>query len=278
MKTEGMLILTEATSKQKWVDLVFGLTEGWWRFEDSELRPDYALLNEIQWRELLTDSGFNETEVISVNGKKEISLTSQSIILSKNKEESDKKYLICSDDSDFGDLLKNEITASGNKAILLNSEKEFVDFLSKETDFNNQDKIIFYSNSDGDNTNEISHYTINYLLTILQSIKGAPNLTIITKNSQHVISGDTTEGYADSPLWGFGKVIAIEHPELNCKRIDLDINNQSNAKLIIDEINSSDSNSVGEIAFRNGKRFKTRLKRASSRSESNITIDSNGTI
>ena len=27
---------------------------------------------------------------------------------------------------------------------------------------------------------------------------------------------------AQSPLWGLGRVIAAEHPELSCTRIDLD--------------------------------------------------------
>jgi ubiquinone/menaquinone biosynthesis C-methylase UbiE len=66
LKSDGLLILTEATSKQKWVDLVFGLTEGWWKFEDYNVRSDYALLNEKQWKDLLEESEFGETEIISV--------------------------------------------------------------------------------------------------------------------------------------------------------------------------------------------------------------------
>src|SRR5262249_4113287 len=36
---EGLLLLAEGTRPQRWIDLSFGLTEGWWKFTDHELRP-----------------------------------------------------------------------------------------------------------------------------------------------------------------------------------------------------------------------------------------------
>ncbi|NEP43637.1 MAG: methyltransferase, partial [Okeania sp. SIO2H7] len=41
----GMFVLVETTIRQRWVDLIFGLLEGWWKFQDYELRPDYPLLS-----------------------------------------------------------------------------------------------------------------------------------------------------------------------------------------------------------------------------------------
>jgi amino acid adenylation domain-containing protein len=57
----GMLLLIESTAKRRWVDLVFGMTEGWWRFEDTDLRPDHPLLDVSQWLDLLAASGFTQT-------------------------------------------------------------------------------------------------------------------------------------------------------------------------------------------------------------------------
>jgi microcystin synthetase protein McyG len=53
----GLLILLEGTARQRWVDLTFGLTEGWWRFEDPALRPDYALLSVAKWKTLFEETG-----------------------------------------------------------------------------------------------------------------------------------------------------------------------------------------------------------------------------
>ncbi len=56
----GLLIILEVTSSPRWVDLVFGITEGWFRFVDTELRPSYPLLSREQWVTLLKDEGFRE--------------------------------------------------------------------------------------------------------------------------------------------------------------------------------------------------------------------------
>jgi len=54
----GLLVLQETTAQRRWLDLVFGLTEGWWRFGDVSLRSRHALLSPNQWTALLSDSGF----------------------------------------------------------------------------------------------------------------------------------------------------------------------------------------------------------------------------
>ena len=40
----GLLAMLEVTQGQRWFDLTVGLTEGWWAFTDTQLRPDYPTL------------------------------------------------------------------------------------------------------------------------------------------------------------------------------------------------------------------------------------------
>ncbi|MHB8747486.1 MAG: condensation domain-containing protein, partial [Gammaproteobacteria bacterium] len=56
----GMLVLLESLRPQRWIDLVFGLTDGWWRFTDIDLRPEYPLLTGDGWRGVLSEVGFVE--------------------------------------------------------------------------------------------------------------------------------------------------------------------------------------------------------------------------
>ena len=61
----GLLFLLENTAPVKWVDLVWGLTPGWWRFSDSDLRPSHPLLSStLQWRELLNELEFSSVESV----------------------------------------------------------------------------------------------------------------------------------------------------------------------------------------------------------------------
>src|SRR6185436_10294715 len=54
----GILVLVEVTMALRWVDLIFGMTDGWWRFADADLRPGHPLLQEHQWLDLLSHNGF----------------------------------------------------------------------------------------------------------------------------------------------------------------------------------------------------------------------------
>jgi microcystin synthetase protein McyG len=56
----GALVLLEATSAQRIIDLTFGLTSDWWGFADSALRPDHPLLARDRWLEQLSAAGFGE--------------------------------------------------------------------------------------------------------------------------------------------------------------------------------------------------------------------------
>lgn len=54
----GLLGLVETIRSYPWVDMVWGLTEGWWYFEDSPLRKRSPLLNLAQWQGLLERGNF----------------------------------------------------------------------------------------------------------------------------------------------------------------------------------------------------------------------------
>lgn len=55
LHSNGLLCLVELTRNLFWFDLVFGLLDGWWRFEDGR---QHALASENFWRKCLTQSGF----------------------------------------------------------------------------------------------------------------------------------------------------------------------------------------------------------------------------
>ncbi|MEO2048092.1 MAG: SDR family NAD(P)-dependent oxidoreductase [Pirellulales bacterium] len=57
---QGMVILLEGMRPGRWLDLTFGLTTGWWRFTDTQLRPDYPLIGPDQWLELLQQCGYSQ--------------------------------------------------------------------------------------------------------------------------------------------------------------------------------------------------------------------------
>jgi NADPH:quinone reductase-like Zn-dependent oxidoreductase/SAM-dependent methyltransferase/acyl carrier protein len=67
----GLVVLLEVVKPARWIDLVFGLTEGWWRFTDQDLRPSYPLLTFAGWARLLEEFGFTDTVDVASAAKVE---------------------------------------------------------------------------------------------------------------------------------------------------------------------------------------------------------------
>jgi acyl transferase domain-containing protein len=89
-----------------------------------------------------------------------------------------------------------------------------------------------------------------------------PRLWLVTRGAQAVGDSPLPLSLAQSPLWGLGRVIAAEHPELSCTRIDLDPQDQHNAaEQLIAEVGSA--HGEDQVAYRGGERRVARLRHLS---------------
>ncbi|MBI3878807.1 MAG: thioester reductase domain-containing protein [Verrucomicrobia bacterium] len=61
----GLLLFIEFETAPRGADLTFGLTDGWWKFRDHDLRPDYPLIDRQRWQAILKETGFQNTAVIA---------------------------------------------------------------------------------------------------------------------------------------------------------------------------------------------------------------------
>jgi len=61
----GSLVLLELTRTTFFLDLTFGLTPGWWFFEDADLRPSCALMSGATWERLLASQHFTDISEVS---------------------------------------------------------------------------------------------------------------------------------------------------------------------------------------------------------------------
>ena len=102
----------------------------------------------------------------------------------------------------------------------------------------------------------------NSVLYLVQALAnrfaGSPHLWLVTRGAQSVQPSEPG-AVGQSALWGLGKVISFELPELKCVRVDLDPR-QSPADavpLLARQISTNDGED--QIAFRAGDRFVLRL-------------------
>lgn len=306
LSENGTLILNEVTEKQAWLDITFGLTDGWWNFSDTDLRNEHPLLNNQSWNNLFLQSGFENAEIYSPELNNKIYTGQSLIIASVNTVENEKIYDVSAENEilvfSIGSVSKNLIEAFKKNAediIFINEDSSFEKKSDKEfsVDYNNhiQLKDLFKVFNESNNKKNIiviipdsgivnddginnitlkgSSFILN-LLKVLSETETSNNykLTIVTQNAVHVCESEIVSGIQNSPIWGIKKVISLEHPELNTKIIDIDFNSKS--ELIVNEVLSETEDDM--ISFRNNCKFIPFLKRIKP-DYSKIELDSEGT-
>ncbi|MFG6107741.1 SDR family NAD(P)-dependent oxidoreductase [Leptothoe sp. EHU-05/26/07-4] len=253
----GLLILIEATERQRWLDLTFGLLDGWWRFTDYDQRPNHPLLDAATWGQVLLDNGFNSVKAVPSPEN------SGSLILAKTAPnpvtQAVKNWLILADQQGVGQGLADQLEASGDQCTLVfagqhdqqrsaniytvNPQTSLPSFISQrlaETTIhgiihcwaidNAQPpnlKAFQLPNLLGDSFKESLHQGCGTALSVVQGIVQEPPSTIprlwfVTQGAQATPAvSPGSAGLNQSLLWGFGKSLDLEHPELQCVRVDL---------------------------------------------------------
>ena len=82
----GLLALVESARTHRWNDMVWGLAEGWWLFQDPDLRNDNSpLLSTGKWEDALASCGFSSV-VAFPQGNDERARTDCSLILAQRPQ------------------------------------------------------------------------------------------------------------------------------------------------------------------------------------------------
>ncbi|XXX76157.1 type I polyketide synthase [Sorangium sp. So ce134] len=91
--------------------------------------------------------------------------------------------------------------------------------------------------------------------------RDTPRLWLVTRGAQKVAAGDAV-AVSQAPLWGLGRTIALEHPELRCTRVDLSpAAGADEAASLLGELWSQDGED--QIALRGHGRHVARLVQSS---------------
>jgi acyl transferase domain-containing protein/acyl carrier protein len=244
----GLLILLEGTEPQHWVDVTFGLTAGWWRFSDLELRPDYPLLSATKWIDLLTSSGFEAATALalpqSIN-----EVMGQAMIIASAPAPASGRWLICGD----GVRLAEALLARGENAEVIRADEESEPLLQT----NDYRGVIVLAD---DGTAEgLCGAALRKTQALLHS-RASTKLWLITRGAQ--ATGDTALplNINHAAVWGLGRVIAVEHPEVWGGLIDLAPDDEAFDGVLVELLNLD---SEDQVAWRGTERFVPRLLRTS---------------
>lgn len=288
----GLLVLLEGTNRVRWVDLIFGLTDGWWRFADTDLRPEYPLLTIAGWTALLAEMGFADSASVSpfLDGDD----AQSAVIVAQAGEGAQRaaggvRWLICADGQGVGRGLARDLRSRGDSCTLVFAGDELSLIGEDEYELNPRsedgfqrlfsflaaqgaadvDGLVFLWSLDGDaDASQIdrSHrVTCGSVLQLIQAVASAklqypPALWLVTRGAVPASGSISAPALSQAPLWGMANVIALEHPELRCVRVDLDPEGGADpSEILLHEITSRGAED--RIAVRSGVRHAARLVR-----------------
>src|SRR5580704_11322575 len=127
----GVLLLLEITRPPFWLEIIFGLTEGWWKFEDLDRRPHHPLMSGAAWQTLLADCGMEQSAVVADSAPGE---PAQSVVLARKPVasggftlslEEGKHWLIFADQSGRGQRLAAILENQGCECSLIFADTQY---------------------------------------------------------------------------------------------------------------------------------------------------------
>lgn len=312
---QGILILLETTIRQRGLDLIFGLLDGWWRFRDLDLRPDYPLLSAQQWQQLLQKCGFQQTVSIPEPQETPVALSRQAVILAQVSDtplpnpqsESIGHWLIFAD-TVVGKNLAQQLQQQGGECTLVyrgdryqkldkgsyqlnpSNPQEFEQLIQSIQENSNfpLKKVIHLWSLDTPEPQELTITTLKsvqrwgcgtvlHLVKALIKTKLIPQLWLLTRGSQSILSKTEQISVAASPLWGMGRVVSLEHPQMWGGLVDLDpqfpeSETETLLKLLADPDRPED-----HLAIRGEDIYVVRLVQQSCNPSQPLSLESNAT-
>ena len=292
----GSLVFMDTASPQLWTETVFGLTSGWWRFTDRELRPDQPLLPRATWERILREAGFSETASLPgligpSGGEGQIGLLARKAwqpapVLDVTVEAPvEKSWLIFADESGLGDQLAARLRTAGTRCRVAHRGKKFAspemdaftlraetpeDWLQLFQTFADDaplERIVYLWNVDAPaevaaddaimGTDALLHLT-----HALETVMPVEKLRIdsITRGAQPAGRDPIVTAVAQAPAVGLLRVMLNEHPNFSCRGVDLPpAATAADLGLLWSELLRADPER--EIAFRGEARYVQRLSR-----------------
>ena len=253
----GLLVLLETTVVRSWVDVVFGMTDGWWRFDD-DVRSGHPLLPDHKWLSLLEDTGFAGAVAVAGSSGSGGVLPQTLLLasapggeLAQPRSRGGDTYLLFTRGAELGRAVAQELEGRGDRCIVVEPGNGFEVPAAgpwrirrgDEGDYRRlvreavrrsigplRGAILLWpaeqSGFGGEEGSDLSRLLTRdaldplYLIKALEECDGA-RLWTVTAGAQPAADPDQPLVPSQAALWGLGRGIALRHPRTWGGLIDL---------------------------------------------------------
>ena len=298
----GLLVALENQRARGWMDLIFGQLDGWWRFADR-YRADHALAGPDVWRRALADTGFTAAEVLGVDRPDAATPPDRGVIVAQGPAEvvlPEGIWILAADRGGTAAALAAQLAARNQRVVLADDDPEGTDaaveneagVVSVSVEMERREAwrslieslppdvplagVVHLAAQDGhgadaatpDMAADAKRATAS-ALALVQGIADADVVPekgawFVTRGAQ-VLERERIGQLAGAALWGFGRVVAREAPQLRLRMLDLDPEAAEAQAVLAEEVLFADSEN--HIAYRQGRRRTARLVRTGAGAE-----------
>lgn len=233
----GVLVVLEGVLPQRFGDLTVGLTEGWWSFSDTELRPDYALLNPERWLHLLGATGFEAPAAFpDVPASAGDVLAQQRVLLARRplaEAARAQRWLAVTGGGENSTAVVEALRSDGLEvtvAVADSADPALERALAAVAEERPLQGIVHLVALDvagdepdaGADAVDRLRAPCESALSLVHALaeRGGPRLVLVTRGAEAVEDGEAVDPVG-APLWGLARGVALEHPELQCVCVDL---------------------------------------------------------
>ena len=292
---EGCLVLLEGLTQQGWLDLTFGLLEGWWRHADA-WRSTGPLIDGKGWRRVLAATGYGEVAVLPTSvGQDGQAL--QGIILARGPSEvtaSPGCWVIAGPQTAPALALARRLERHNQTAIVAtpavpsrpspnqvqlelehrNAWSSLIRDIPRAPPFAG---IVLLADNPPVEANPAvaADQVIAQALAMVQGLDDAgrnpASGTWFVSTGGQVVRDEPAIGLSGSVLSGFVRTVTLEMPSLQARLIDLDPREPDRMSQLVEELLGPDRETV--VAWRGGTRYAARLARMESSARVRIPDD-----
>ena len=286
----GSVLLLEGTRPQRWIDLTFGLTDGWWRFSDRVLRPDYPLLGQQQWCDALRAAGFVDAAAVPDAHAPGV-LPDNALVLARKPAAPARatSWIVFADGTGAGAEVAADLRRDGRDVVMVAPGAGFArtpaGYTINATDPEHYHRLMDHlsrntrsiegllhlwsldtpwhddaATTDLDQAQALGSRSVLHLVQAAATSARATScrLVLATRGTQAVREGDIPSP-VHAPIWGLAGTIRLEHPDLACVTVDLDPAAPAPAAGLVDRLFARSDEP--QLAARDGTWFTARLVR-----------------
>ncbi|MBI5785598.1 MAG: SDR family NAD(P)-dependent oxidoreductase [Rhodocyclales bacterium] len=277
MAPGAMLFLLEGVAPERWVDLTFGLTEGWWRFADTDLRPHYPLIDRGAWLNLLQSVGFNESAALPDATWTARGAAQQSLVVARAPL-GGRHWVVVGADGGVGTALAELLRARGDIAMLLPVDASD-GAVPPEADlvYLGALELAARPMADASAVRVAQHLACDTPLRWLKAMaRGSGRAWLATQGVQAGVGAVVPGAPWQAPLWGLGRGFALEHPDRWGGLIDLQEGDAAAvAATLLAALDGADQED--QTTWRGGRRSAPRLVHAPAPRPAQIDLAGDGT-